>query len=143
MTLTSSLKRFALAAAAAAATAWVGAPTPAEAQYYGRPAYGQPVYVPPKVLRKQREMQRRVIQKYGYPAPAYGYRAPVYRQPQVYRQQQFYRQPPAYAAPVYRQPRPYGYDPREQRYRIAPGYGYGGPAPGQPGYNLPIYGDRY
>ena len=63
MTLTSSLKRIGLLAAAAAATAWIGAATPAEAQYYGGAAYGYgaPGYVPPRVLRKQREMQKRVL----------------------------------------------------------------------------------
>jgi hypothetical protein len=68
----------------------------AEAQYhyghhYGPPprqGYGyyqqapQPQYVPPRVLRKQREMEERVRRKYGY-APPYGYGQP-YAQPRPY-----------------------------------------------------------
>ena len=136
MTLTSSIKRMTVLAAAAAGALWFGAPTAAEAQYYGGPAYGyaygQQPYVSPRILRKQREMQRRVMRKYGYAPPAYGYRgpvfrqdpaysygAPVYRQPQVYRQPRVYQQPQVYrqapvqnyGAPAYRQPRGYGYAP--------------------------------
>ncbi len=85
-----------------------GAGGAAEAQYYyGPPArqgyhyyQPQPQYVPPRVLRKQREMEERVRRKYGYTQQPYGYVQP-YRQPRPY------YGPPVYQAPSgYWQPRP-------------------------------------
>lgn len=112
MTPTSSAKRIAMATAAAAATVWLGAATPAEAQYYGHKGYGhpapyshsQPTYVHPKILRKQLEMQKRVIKKYGYQQPnygyghGYGYGRPVYRQPRHHYHGYGY----GYGAPIHR-----------------------------------------
>ncbi len=71
----------------------------------------------PKILRKQREMERRVIQKYGYQQPhygyGYGYGRPVRPQPHGYgyggggygfgSDRQHYRQPRGYE---YRDDRP-------------------------------------
>jgi hypothetical protein len=62
------------------------APTDAQAQGYGygyghHHGYNQgyyrqaPVYVPPRVARKQAQLSQRFVQKYGYvqPQPHYGY----------------------------------------------------------------------
>jgi hypothetical protein len=80
----------------------------AEAQYYypGAPygyGYQQPGYVSPRVARKQRQLQRRNLENYGYAQP-YGYG---------------YAQPYGYG---YGQPRARGYD-----------YGYQRPYPGYRG----------
>lgn len=100
--------------AAAAGLGFLGLSAPAEAQYYPYPPQRghyyqqQPSYVPPRVLRKQRQLERRLYEKYGYVQPA----------PQYYRQPRYN---PYQAAP-------YGYG-SPYRGRVYP-YGYGG---GQPG----------
>jgi hypothetical protein len=79
----STLKTAALAAAVLG-----GSLASAEAQFYGHSGhYGQgygyghhyrqpaPQYVHPRILRKQLQMQKRVIQKYGHVQP-YGYHQP-------------------------------------------------------------------
>jgi hypothetical protein len=90
-----------------------GAASSAEAQYYYQQSpygYQQPApYVSPKILRKQRQLEQRVYEKYGYPQQrhrnSYDH---GYQQPQYYPQQQ-YRQPryvqPQYQQPRYQQPR--------------------------------------
>jgi hypothetical protein len=116
-----SMKNIVFAAASMASIASFTAP--AEAQYYpqgygqtyGHPPrgyYQQPTYISPKIRRKQKELERRVIQKYGYQQPApYGYGGGYgYQQPQ----QRYYQQP---QQQYYQQPR--------QRAYQQPGYGYG------------------
>ena len=77
--------------AAAGVVGCLGFAAPAEAQTYyyphRQPGYyqQQPAYVPPRIARKQRQLERRFIEKYGYvqPQPPYGsaYRQPRYQQP--------------------------------------------------------------
>lgn len=68
-----------LLAAAAATLGWLSA-APAEAQYYGSPYgyYGQPTYVPPRIARKQRQLEERFVEKYGYVSPGRAYRRSPY-----------------------------------------------------------------
>jgi hypothetical protein len=110
-------------AAAIAGAGIIGLAPVAEAQYYGHPPQGyyyrqpQPQYVDPRIQRKQLQLQKRFIQKYGYPQqqPNYGY----YRQqPHYYQPQPHYYQP----QPRYVQPQPQYYQPQPdyRRYRQRP-----------------------
>ncbi len=95
-----------------------GLSAPAQAQYSHGPGVvyvqGPPGYVPPRILRKQREREQKIWNKYGIP-------------PQHLRQQ--YRQRPqyGYGRPDYGYgPRPYGRPDYYERPRYAPpGYGRG------------------
>ncbi|MGL4636556.1 MAG: hypothetical protein ACRCWF_11290 [Beijerinckiaceae bacterium] len=110
-----------LAIAGCAAIGIAGFAGSADAQYYYQPSpYGYraqpaPQYVNPKILRKQRQLEQRVYQKYGYQQPQ-RYRQPNYgyQQPQYYPQQQ-------YQQPRYRQAYPQQYYQQPQ-YQVAPRY---------------------
>ena len=112
--------------AAAGVVGLLGFAAPAEAQYYyyphQQPGYypQQPAYVPPRIARKQQQLEQRFIEKYGYVRPqpqyGYGYRQPRYQQPGY-----------GYAQPGY------GYGYGSQGYGRAyqePNRRYGGPIPG-------------
>jgi hypothetical protein len=82
-----SILKVAAVAFALAGGALALSPTAAQAQGYGygyghhqgyyRPA---PAYVPPHIARKQAQLSRRFVEKYGYvqPQPTYGYGRPSY-----------------------------------------------------------------
>jgi hypothetical protein len=115
----SIFQRLALVGVAAAGIA--GFTSSAEAQYYQQSPYGYyqqpaPQYVHPKILRKQREMEQRVYQKYGYPQQrhrnSYDY---GYQQPQYYPQ-------PRYQQPQYQQPRYQQVYPQQYYQQGAPSY---------------------
>ena len=100
------MSRLKLAAAVLGLGLLAAAPA-AEAQWGPPgPGYGQaPVWVPPKVARKQAERRAKIISKYGI-YPGYGYRAgPPYGNAYGYRRNRGYD---------------YGYGPR--RYRESYGY---------------------
>jgi hypothetical protein len=81
----------ALKTAALAAAVLGGSLATAEAQYYGHHGYGHghgyghhgyyrpapPVYVPPRIARKQAQLQERFVEKFGYiqpqPQPHWGH----------------------------------------------------------------------
>jgi hypothetical protein len=107
----SIFQRLALVGIAAAGIASFA--TSADAQYYQPSPYGyyqQPApYVSPKILRKQRQLEQRVYEKYGYPQQqrlpnSYDY---GYQQPQYYPQPRY--QQPQYQQPRYRQAYPQQY----------------------------------
>lgn len=137
--------------AAATAAGLVSLSGQAQAQYYypgpQRGYYAEPpVYVPPRIARKQAEQSRRFVEKYGYvpPVPQYGRRAPQYGYQNLYREPQYgygggYREPqygrPNVGGNVQRQ---YGVAPRQPQYggRRAQGYD----SSGQPLYYDPKVG---
>lgn len=103
-----------LIAGALGALSLAGASTDASAQYYYQqpspyyryqPQYQPPVYVPPRIARKQAQLSERFVEKYGY--------QPVPR-PRYYQRPDAYYYPPQYPAPGYWQGRPH---------RQAPYYG--------------------
>jgi len=107
------MAKIGIVACAAAAAGVLGFSATAQAQYYypGQQrgyGYQQQGYVPPRILRKQRQMEQRIYDKYGIVTPTPRYRAP---------------------APAYRQD-PYGYGGNQRG-----GYGYGGNQQG--GYGGP------
>jgi hypothetical protein len=75
----------ALKTAALAAAVLGGSLATAEAQYYGHYGHGYghhgyyrpapPVYVPPRIARKQAQLQERFVEKFGYvqPQPQWGH----------------------------------------------------------------------
>jgi hypothetical protein len=94
----------AILVAASAAVGVIGFGSVAEAQYYYPPGHGyyyqpqQPAYVPPRIARKQAQLNERFVEKYGYvqPQPRY-YGGGYYQQPRYYQPQpRYYQQPRGY-----------------------------------------------
>jgi hypothetical protein len=93
----------AILVAATAAVGVIGFGSAAEAQYYYPPGQGyyypqQPAYVPPRIARKQAQLNERFVEKYGYVQPQRQqyYGGGYYQQPRYYQQQPRYYQQPGY-----------------------------------------------